>query len=64
MRAHVAVTLLSLSWAVAHGLQGEMNRKRSDEQERLMRTGDQVRKQLGESGRFRIAASYGATSTR
>jgi hypothetical protein len=31
-------------------LQGEMNGKRSDEQERLKKTGDQVRGELGESG--------------
>lgn len=35
-------------------LQGEMNGKRSDEQERLTKTGDQVRRELGESGKFRI----------
>jgi hypothetical protein len=35
-------------------LQGEMNGKRSDEQERLKKTGDQVRGELGESGKFRI----------
>ena len=35
-------------------LQGEMNGKRSDEQERLKKTGDQVRGELGESGRFQI----------
>lgn len=35
-------------------LDGEMYGKRNDEQERLMRVGDQVRKELGDSGRFRI----------
>ncbi|MBV8926265.1 MAG: DUF3280 domain-containing protein [Bradyrhizobium sp.] len=35
-------------------LQGETYGKRSDEQERLMRTGDQLRKELGESGKFQI----------
>jgi len=35
-------------------LDGEMRGKRADEQERLMRTGDQVRKELGESGKFQI----------
>jgi hypothetical protein len=35
-------------------LQGEMNGKRSDEQERLKKTGDQVRKELGESRKFQI----------
>lgn len=35
-------------------LQGEMNGKRSDEQERLKKTGDQVRGELGESGKFQI----------
>jgi hypothetical protein len=35
-------------------LQGEMNGKRADEQERLKKTGDQVRKELGESGKFQI----------
>jgi Protein of unknown function (DUF2380) len=35
-------------------LQGEMNGKRSDEQGRLKKTGDQVRGELGESGKFRI----------
>ena len=35
-------------------LDGEMRGKRSDEQERLIRVGDQVRKELGDSGRFRI----------
>lgn len=33
---------------------GEMHGKRKDEQERLLRVGDQVRKELGESGKFRI----------
>jgi hypothetical protein len=35
-------------------LQGEMNGKRSDEQERLKKTGDQLRRELGESGKFQI----------
>jgi hypothetical protein len=35
-------------------LDGEMHGKRVDEQERLMRVGDQVRKELGEAGKFRI----------
>ena len=35
-------------------LEGEKNGKRSDEQERLNKTGDQVRTELGESGKFRI----------
>ena len=35
-------------------LDGEMRGKRSDEQDRLMRVGDQVRKELGDSGKFRI----------
>ena len=35
-------------------LQGEVYGKRSDEQERLKKTGDQVRGELGESGKFRI----------
>jgi hypothetical protein len=35
-------------------LDGEMHGKRADEQDRLMRVGDQVRKELGESGKFRI----------
>jgi hypothetical protein len=35
-------------------LDGEMRGKRADEQERLMRTGDQVRKELGESGKFQM----------
>jgi hypothetical protein len=35
-------------------LDGEIRGKRSDEQERLMRVGDQVRKELGDSGKFRI----------
>ena len=33
---------------------GEMHGKRKDEQERLLRVGDQVRKELGDSGKFRI----------
>ena len=35
-------------------LQGEVYGPRSDERDRLMRIGDQLRKELGESGRFRI----------
>jgi hypothetical protein len=35
-------------------LQGEVNGPRADEQARLARVGDQLRKELGESGRFRI----------
>src|SRR5215475_10089328 len=35
-------------------LQGEVYGARADEQARLMRVGDQLRKELGESGRFRI----------
>jgi hypothetical protein len=35
-------------------LEGQMRGKRADERERLMRTGDQVRKELDESGKFRI----------
>ena len=35
-------------------LPGEVYGKRSDEQERLTRVGDQLRKELGESGKFRI----------
>jgi hypothetical protein len=35
-------------------LDGEMRGTRADEQARLMRTGDQVRKELGESGKFQI----------
>jgi hypothetical protein len=35
-------------------LDGEMHGKRADEQERLMRVGDRVRQELGESGKFRI----------
>ena len=35
-------------------LQGELYGKRSDEQERLKKTGDQVRRELGESGKFLI----------
>jgi hypothetical protein len=35
-------------------LDGEMHGKRVDEQGRLMRLGEQVRKELGESGKFRI----------
>jgi hypothetical protein len=39
---------------IDNSLDGEMHGKRADEQERLMRVGDQVRKELGESGKFRI----------
>ncbi|HEY0801956.1 MAG TPA: DUF3280 domain-containing protein [Steroidobacteraceae bacterium] len=35
-------------------LQGEVDGPRADEQARLMRVGDQVRKQLTESGRFQL----------
>jgi len=35
-------------------LQGEVDGPRSDEQVRLMRTGDQVRKALADSGRFTV----------
>src|SRR6185437_2687048 len=35
-------------------LEGEMHGKRSDEQARLMGVGDQLRKELGESGKFQI----------
>jgi hypothetical protein len=35
-------------------LQGEMNGPRADEQDRLMRAGDQLRKGLSDSGKFRI----------
>ena len=35
-------------------LEGEMHGKRRDEQERLMGVGDQLRKELGESGKFQI----------
>jgi hypothetical protein len=35
-------------------LQGEVSGPRKDEQERLMRAGDQVRKELAESGKFRL----------
>ena len=35
-------------------LQGEVDGPRADEQERLMRTGDQVRKGLAESGKFAV----------
>ncbi|HLZ04742.1 MAG TPA: DUF3280 domain-containing protein [Bradyrhizobium sp.] len=34
--------------------EGRMPAKRTDEQERLMRIGDQLRKELGESGKFQI----------
>ncbi len=36
-------------------LQGQMNGPRADEHERLLRAGDQLRQELGESGRFWIA---------
>jgi Protein of unknown function (DUF2380) len=35
-------------------LQGQMNGPRADEHERLLRAGDQLRKELAESGKFRI----------
>ena len=35
-------------------LQGEMNGPRKDEQERLTRAGDQLRKELAESGKFQL----------
>ena len=35
-------------------LQGEVYGARSDEHDRLMRVGDQLRKELGDSGKFRI----------
>jgi Protein of unknown function (DUF2380) len=35
-------------------LQGQMNGPRADEHERLLRAGDQLRKELGESGKFRM----------
>jgi len=35
-------------------LQGEVNGPRTDEQERLMRIGDQVRKSLADSGKFQV----------
>lgn len=35
-------------------LQGEVNGPRTDEQARLRRSGDQVRKELADSGRFRV----------
>jgi Protein of unknown function (DUF2380) len=35
-------------------LQGEVNGPRTDEQERLMRVGDQVRKSLADSGKFQV----------
>ncbi len=35
-------------------LDGEIRGKRADEQERLARVGDQLRKELGESGEYRI----------
>jgi hypothetical protein len=39
---------------IDNSLDGEMHGRRADEQERLMRVGDQIRKELGESGKFRI----------
>jgi hypothetical protein len=39
---------------IDNSLDGEMRGKRTDEQDRLIRVGDQVRKELGDSGRFRI----------
>lgn len=35
-------------------LEGEMHGKRADEQERLTRAGDQLRKELAESGKFQL----------
>jgi hypothetical protein len=35
-------------------LQGEVNGPQADEQARLLRTGEQVRKELAESGRFQV----------
>jgi hypothetical protein len=35
-------------------LQGEMSGKRGDEQQRLIRTGDQLRSELADSGKFQI----------
>lgn len=35
-------------------LQGEVNRPRPDEQQRLMRVGDQLRKELEKSGKFQV----------
>jgi len=35
-------------------LQGEVNGPRADEHDRLMRVGDQLRKELAKSGRFRL----------
>jgi len=35
-------------------LEGQMRGKRADEQDRLTRAADQLRKELGESGKFRI----------
>src|SRR5882757_10313330 len=35
-------------------LQGEVNGPRADEQERLMRVGDLLRKELAESGKFQL----------
>src|SRR6478672_2376145 len=70
MRALSLVTLLSLmAWPARaeppkvavfdfemfdSSLQGEVYGPRSDEQERLMRAGDQVRKGLAGSGKFQV----------
>ena len=70
MRATCLVALLSLmAWPacaeppkvavfdfemIDSSLQGEVNGPRSDEQERLMRVGDQVRKGLADSGKFQV----------
>jgi hypothetical protein len=70
MRALCAVTLLLTISAPASAeppglavldfemidtsLQGEVNGVRADEQARLMRLGDQLRKELGASGKFRV----------
>jgi hypothetical protein len=35
-------------------LEGEMNGPRADEHQRLLRAGDELRKELGESGKFQI----------
>ena len=66
----LAAMLVMVPWVVAHAapsqvavfdfelvdtsLQGEVDGPRSDEQGRLMRAGDQVRKALAESGRFTV----------
>ena len=70
MRALCLVALLSLIAWPARGeppkvavfdfemidssLQGEVNGRRTDEQERLMRVGDQVRRGLADSGKFQV----------